>query len=340
MENTNLVLGLDTSNYTTSAAVTDAEGNIIRDLRRPLRVKQGERGLRQSDALFQHMENLPELLAEILDSPLREGIKAVCASEKPRPVEGSYMPVFLAGLRFGTVVAKSLQAPFFLFSHQEGHLAAAVHGTDLTGVSEYLAWHLSGGTCELLSVAEGGRRISIIGGSKDISFGQLIDRVGVSMGMAFPCGRAMDEEAMSGEGGNGETCAPPVERTSVKNNPLKPIPTDGLYFNVSGMETQAQRLFSRQGGEGLSRFLFQRIVQCLAEVTVKAAEHAKKQGEERAEGPRRVLFTGGVAASAFLRENLRHALSGTGAVPVFGAPALSSDNAVGISLLGGQALWR
>lgn len=317
MKKNNLVLGLDTSNYTTSAAVTSQGGELIKDLRKPLQVKQGERGLRQSHALFQHMENLPELLSEILDSPLRESIGAVSVSERPRPVDGSYMPVFQVGVRFGSVVAKSLQTPFFRFSHQGGHLAAALHGTALEGVDSYLAWHLSGGTCELLFVKGG--KISIIGGSKDISFGQLIDRVGVSMGLGFPCGRAMDQAASALQGR--------------KDNPLKPISVSGLSFNVSGIETQAQRLFSEKGGEELAFFLFQRMGECLRRVT----ETVLSQYGRSIDG---VLFTGGVAASRFLRESLSTALGSKKVPAVFGDAALSSDNAVGISLLGGQALWR
>lgn len=337
MKNSNLVLGIDTSNYTTSAAVTGEGGEIIEDLRLPLQVKQGERGLRQSHALFQHIQQLPELLARVLDSPLRGCIRAVAVSEKPRPVEGSYMPVFNAGLQFGSVVAKSLQVPFFRFSHQEGHLAAAVHETALEGAGSYLAWHLSGGTCELLRVEEG--EISIVGGSKDISFGQLIDRVGVAMGQAFPCGKAMDEAALASGAAlkdkaqreGGAAASETRDNSPAGRSPLKPIPVSGLYFNVSGIETQAQRLFSEKGGENLAFFLFQRIGECLQRVTVEAS----KTYAERS-----VLFTGGVSASGFLRSVLEDGCAAAGTAAVFGKASLSSDNAVGISLLGGQALWR
>ena len=51
------VLGLDTSNYTTSAAVFDGAGGC--NAGRLLSVRPGELGLRQSDALFQHVKQLP-----------------------------------------------------------------------------------------------------------------------------------------------------------------------------------------------------------------------------------------------------------------------------------------
>lgn len=313
--NSLLVLGIDTSNYTTSAALTDRRGEIIKNTQKPLRVKQGERGLRQSYALFQHVEQLPEILNEILDSSFREQIGAVAVSDRPRPVEGSYMPVFLAGLRFGSVAASCLGVPLFRFSHQEGHIAAASRGTPLARAERLLCWHLSGGTCELL-LCEGGT-ISIVGGSKDISFGQLIDRVGVSAGFPFPCGTFLDSAALLAE--------PEGE------NPLKPIPVEGLFFNLSGIETQAQRfLESGMPKESLSFFLFSHAADCLLRVSREACASF---------GVKQLLFTGGVSASTFLRSALEKAAD-SGFQAVFGERSLSTDNAVGISLLGGRQLWH
>ena len=384
MKNNKLSLGIDTSNYTTSVALTGFGGEIIKDLRKPLQVKQGERGLRQSHALFQHIENLPGLLEEILDSPLRMEIKAVSASDRPRRAEGSYMPVFNGGCRFGKVAAAALGVPFFCFSHQEGHLAAAVHGTALAGrfsgaadalptgggletaatvnfeaeagseaaaagafraggareiprepaQSGFLAWHLSGGTCELLRVDQ--NRISILGGTKDLSFGQLIDRVGVAMGLSFPCGGELDRLALRASQrfiGEMEKPLSSQEGRRIRpvKNPLKAIPVDGLAFNASGIETQAQRSLDQLAPEDAAFFIFQRIEECLIQVTQAAC---------RQEDRHQILFMGGVAASACLRAGLERSLAAKGIEAVFGQRALSSDNGVGISLLGGQALWR
>ena len=65
------ILGIDTSNYKTSVAVTDENQSIICDVRKFLEVKQGEKGLRQSDALFQHVKNLPVLMEEVRAIVLR-----------------------------------------------------------------------------------------------------------------------------------------------------------------------------------------------------------------------------------------------------------------------------
>ena len=92
-------LGIDTSNYATSLAVFDtAAEEVVCDRKRFLPVKPGELGLRQSDAVFHHTAALPELLRELdAEFPLHR-VDAVGVSEKPRPVEGSYMPCFLTGL--------------------------------------------------------------------------------------------------------------------------------------------------------------------------------------------------------------------------------------------------
>ena len=231
------ILGIDTSNYRTSVAIVDTEGCILTDERMLLKVKKGERGLRQSEALFQHVENLPNLFEKLPTDKYE--LSAVAVSTRPRPVEGSYMPCFKAGYGFGKAVAKSMNIPFYEFSHQEGHIEAIRSNTNISQGKPFLAWHLSGGTCELLKVnkisydflnPEDKTDIEIIGGSKDISFGQVIDRVGVLLGMNFPAGEEMDNIAC-------ETDA--VVKKYAKT--LTKIKTQGLEFNLSGIETQIQK---------------------------------------------------------------------------------------------------
>ncbi len=322
-----MILGIDTSNYTTSIALVDADGTIQMDKRIALTVKQGERGLRQSHALFQHMENLPILLKEALKEPFRSRIQAVSVSSRPRPVEGSYMPVFRAGMQFGEVLSNALSVPYYTFSHQEGHLSAAAYGTPLEKQSAYFAYHLSGGTCELLEV--NAPNISVIGGTKDISFGQLLDRFGVSMGLAFPAGKAMDEIALS-----------KWDKESRFNGKkrLKPIPVNDCFLNLSGIETQAMRalkgLLEAEENEDAKTLLFELFLQ-IGDALVRLTNAALKNKETK-----QLLFTGGVSSSAFLRSYLLKAFSQTEINLFFGRPELSSDNAVGTSLLGGKALWH
>lgn len=333
MQNTkDLVLGIDTSNYTTSVALADPNRNVIKDERILLSVKQGERGLRQSNALFQHQENLPNLLHKILPE-YRDRISAISVSSRPRPVEGSYMPVFLAGCQTGKILADAFGVPYFQFSHQEGHLKAASFNTDLQWDQPYLAWHLSGGTCELLSVIPGNQsheiQIEIIGGSLDISFGQLLDRLGVAMDLQFPCGKALDVMAMAARDHWKE------ERAQIEEVPFKPISRKGLEFNISGLETQCLRLLQSEAiaPELLVYYLFEEICRCLHKVTTKAVETT---------GITQVLFTGGVSASLFVRDRWeelqakKHALRFR---TVFGDPKHSSDNAVGTAILGGELVW-
>ncbi|MBQ4504877.1 MAG: hypothetical protein II983_04320 [Firmicutes bacterium] len=334
MQNTkDLVLGIDTSNYTTSVALTDSRRNVIKDERILLSVKQGERGLRQSNALFQHQENLPNLLHRILPE-YRERIGAISVSSRPRPVDGSYMPVFLAGCQTGKILADAFGVPYFEFSHQEGHLKAASFTTTLDWKRPYLAWHLSGGTCELLSVTPGNDdqespTIDIIGGSLDISFGQLLDRLGVAMDLQFPCGKALDTMALAARDHWKE------ELAEIKEPLFKSIARKGLNFNLSGLETQVLRLYESDtvSPEILVYALFEEICRCLSKVTVKAVEETKMD---------QVLFTGGVSASRYMRErwdDLMKKNRKTKFCTVFGDIVHSSDNAVGTSILGGECLW-
>ena len=330
MQNKDFVLGIDTSNYTTSLAFTDINGAIQMDSRKLLTVKQGERGLRQSHALFQHMENLPIMILEAFDQIDKTRIGAIAASNKPRPIEGSYMPVFKAGVNYGKVMAASLGVPFFEFSHQEGHLAAVKQNSLISEEQEYLAYHLSGGTCELLHIKD--EHFEILGGTKDISFGQVIDRIGVALGMDFPAGKELDQIALKMRDHLNDFTLSKDMKTKKSAKLLKQIVIDGFEINLSGIETQCQRELQKGADpEALIFELFQNMSHCLCLLTEKAISET---------GCPLVLFTGGVTASRFVRKEIEHYFAGNSEHLIFGDPALSSDNAVGISFLGGKKLWQ
>ncbi len=300
-------LGIDTSNYTTSAAVFDGEDG--RNLSRLLDVPPGGLGLRQSEALFQHVKRLPALFRTLRQEGLLEGIAAVGASVKPRRAEGSYMPCFLAGEGQGKTLADALGVPFFSFSHQEGHLAAAAWGAGRIELLDapMLAWHLSGGTTELLLVRpEGtGIRAKKLGGTQDLSAGQLIDRTGVLLGLDFPAGRALDELAREAQ-----------------REDFFPVKQNGLTFSLSGMENKVKELAER----GEERAVIARFVlHTLSDIILRVTQTALAQ-----EGTLPVLCSGGVASNSILRERLKGAL--------FAQSAYSTDNAMGPAILAYRAL--
>ena len=145
-----LYLGIDTSNYTTSVAVFDDETGEIIQQKKLLPVREGQLGLRQSDAVFHHTAQLHTLFERLAASADTKKIVAVGASARPRPVDGSYMPCFTVGENTAKILAAALQVPFFAFSHQEGHIAAALYGAgrpDLLNKT-FIAFHVSGGTTE------------------------------------------------------------------------------------------------------------------------------------------------------------------------------------------------
>ena len=305
------VLGLDTSNYTTSLAVYDGREGI--HVGRLLTVRPGELGLRQSDALFQHVQRLPQLFGQLRERGLdRYQIVAVGASTRPRAVEGSYMPCFLAGASQGEGLAHVLGVPFFAHSHQQGHLAAAAWSAGRMDLLDrpFLAWHLSGGTTELLLVEPEGTsvRAEILGGSKDISAGQLIDRTGVLLGLDFPAGKALS--AMAGEA---EGVAP------------FPVKLDGLSFSLSGMENQVQRRLA-EGDTPARVAAF--ALETVCHVVLRATQAARE-----AHPGLPVLCSGGVASNSRLRELLTRACQA-----VFAQPQYATDNAMGTAVLTWRAL--
>ena len=308
------VLGLDTSNYTTSAAVFDGEGG--RNQGRLLEVRPGELGLRQSDALFQHVKHLPEVVEALLGEEGLGNVQAVGASTRPRAVEGSYMPCFLAGASQGQVLSQVLGVPFYAFSHQQGHLAAAAWSAGRLDLLDrpFLAWHLSGGTTELLRVEpeEDGVavRAEILGGTSDISAGQLIDRTGVLLGLSFPAGKEVEK----------------LSRQAQKREYYK-VKVKDLTFSLSGMENKVRQMVQR--GEEPAE-----IAWFAQETVCRVVQACTKAAMEQYPGLP-VLCSGGVASNGRLKELLRQ---NCGAL--FAQPQFSTDNAMGTAILTWRALER
>lgn len=304
------VLGLDTSNYTTSAALFSGCDGL--NVGRLLGVKPGELGLRQSDALFQHVRRLPALMEQLAGRPELEGLRAVGASTRPRALEDSYMPCFLAGASQGQALACVLGVPFFPCSHQQGHLAAAAWSAGRIDLLDrpFLAWHLSGGTTELLLVEPEGCSVkaTILGGTEDISAGQLIDRAGVLLGLSFPAGKALD--ALYGQG---------TEQSSFK------VRLNGLRFSLSGMENKVKAMVE-QGVEPAQTARF--VLDTVADVVVRATKEALEQYPGL-----NVLCSGGVASNSRLRQAMEQSCGA-----LFAAPEYSTDNAMGVAILTHRAL--
>lgn len=304
-----LCVGFDTSNYTTSAALFD--GAAAQNRGRLLTVPEGGLGLRQSDAVFQHVKRL-HLMVEQLRQEVGFGkIEAVGASTRPREVEDSYMPCFLVGEGQGRALASVLGVPFYPCSHQQGHIAAAAWSAGRADLLDrpHLAWHLSGGTTELLYVEPYGHSVKarLIGRTSDISAGQLVDRVGVALGLAFPAGKELDQLSQ---------CSEKSDRFSVK--------LSGCTFSLSGMENKIKGMI-QSGCEpaDAARYTFE----TLGLVLTRATESALREY-----GDLPVLCSGGVASNTILRERL----DGLGAV--FAPPQYSTDNALGVAILTHRAL--
>ncbi len=304
------ILGIDTSNYTTSVALVTDEG--FRHERLILEVASGERGLRQSSALFLHTKNLPALMEKLAP----EGrIDAVAYSDKPRDEEGSYMPCFLAGEAVARSVAASLGVPALRFSHQAGHIMAAATTCGKTDIacSPFLCFHVSGGTTELVYATpsdKNGFDVKIVGGTADISAGQLIDRTGVLLGLKFPCG------------GELEKLAEKVGKQKVK------ISAKGALCNYSGAENNTVKML--RDGKSAAETARYALDFCSASLISSVRAARKTYGDIP------VLFAGGVMRDMIIRHELENELENI----FFGSVELSSDNAVGTAWLGKKALER
>ena len=306
-------LGIDTSNYTSSLAYTDLDNNLVFDKRINLKVKTGSRGLRQSEAVFQHLRNFPVLFNYFSDKIDGKNIIAIGVSTKPRPVEASYMPVFTVGLNFAQVLAKSLKIPLIETTHQEGHIMAGIWSSKLDPTKErFMALHISGGTTELIDVIlnknnKFSYNLKIIGGTSDISAGQFVDRIGVKLGLSFPAGPSLEQIARNSK--------VPLDIPSTVNN---------LEVSFSGPETCAQRLIDKgYDWADVARSVEICLFKTLANLIINGY---------KVTGLKDCLMVGGVAGNRFLRESLAVALNGKINL-YFAEPSHSSDNAIGVSLI-------
>lgn len=299
-------LGIDTSCYRTSVAYADDAGYTQR--RELLRVPLGKRGLQQSELVFQHVQNLPVLIEQLIaGADMR--IDCVCVSSRPRAVDGSYMPVFTVGEGAARSVAAALGVPLYRTAHQQGHLRAAMLDGRPEGET-FLAMHLSGGTTELLR-CDRALNAELLGGTTDLNAGQLVDRAGVALGCAFPAG-------------------PELEALAAGAQPQSLIPTaiDGLNCSLSGAEAQVMRMAAGEAdGSRIAVEVYSLLARTLAKMLENAAEQTGVVG---------ALLFGGVASSALLRDMLEERLVKR-RVKIklsWASPELSGDNAVGVAHIG------
>lgn len=308
MINDELFLGIDTSCYTSSAACVCANG-IKADERILLSVEPGGRGLRQSDAVFKHVRNAESLIPKVLNSVDARRIAAVGVSSCPSAREDSYMPVFLVGKTLAGSIAAALGVPLYCYTHQQGHIRAALFGNEELRERDFLAFHLSGGTSELLYVSRS-LEIKKIGGTTDINAGQLVDRLGVRMGLGFPSGKELEKLAASAVGAKGI-----ILPSSVKN----------LDCSFSGVETRAMAYLDAGAERACLAFA---IYDCIARTLAKLILNASKEFDIDD-----FLLAGGVASSNMLRKMLGARLENKSARLHFAEPGLSSDNAVGTAFM-------
>ncbi len=300
-----LILGIDTSNYTTSIALIDSNNKVLQR-KRLLPVKEGERGIRQSDAVFHHTKAYPELLEDLMKD-VNEPILAVGVSVSPTTEEGSYMPCFLVGESVATALSGVLNVPIFKFSHQQGHIAAALYSSDKTELfnSKFIAFHVSGGTTDaVLCEAENNTlKITPVASSNDLKAGQAVDRIGVKMGLLFPCGKELEKLALKSE--------------KIYKNKIKLYDGD---CSLSGLENKCLKMLENgESKEDTAKFLLTYIADTLSEMV-------KNIFTEYGELP--LVFAGGVMSNSIIREIITSRFSA-----FFAEPEFSCDNAAGIAVL-------
>lgn len=302
------VLGIDTSNYTTSVALVLNDGTVIQK-KRLLPVKEGERGIRQSDAVFHHTKAYSELVNELfLETGHSEVITAVGASVTPTTEKGSYMPCFLVGENFAKSLASVLNVPFYSFSHQQGHIAAALYSANKLEYMKksFVAFHVSGGTTDAVLCEHSDSKpfkVTPLASSNDLKAGQAVDRIGVKMGLLFPCGKELEKLALS----------------SSKTYKNKIRLYDG-NCSLSGLENKCLKMLSDgESKEDTSKFLLTYIAYTICAMTENILE--KYPGIP-------LVFAGGVMSNSIIKNIITSRFDAS-----FAEPEYSCDNAAGVAIL-------
>ena len=314
MSDRQIVIGIDTSNYTTSVALMYSDGELIANIKRPLPVKEGERGLRQSDAVFAHTKNLPSAMSEAREYLSGQALAAVGVSSRPRNIDGSYMPCFLSGVAAAESISAVCGIPIYKFSHQCGHVMAAVYSSgsfDLLDGNNFCAFHVSGGTTEMLKVSytENGFNTRLVGGTADLNAGQVIDRIGVAMGYPFPAGAHLEKLALEN-----------TQRFTRR----KPKVSDSRV-NLSGLENLALKLYRETEDARLtSAFVLDYIGNSLI---MLAEDFENKYGKTK------FVFAGGVMCNSIIKKMISERFDAK-----FAEPQMSCDNAVGIAALASRKI--
>lgn len=304
----NVFVGIDTSNYTTSCAISNENGKILHNFRILLPVNDGERGLRQSDAVFAHIKNFKLISNMIRENCKDYNILAIGYSAFPRDTQGSYMPCFLTGEAVANMISSFTESKTYAFSHQSGHIRSAIYSSGVQLEKDFISFHVSGGTTEVLKVQAteyGYYQITQIGGSVDLHAGQAIDRVGVAMGLRFPCGREMEKLAFD----------------NLSKIPSPKICVNGYECNMSGLENLALNLFLKTQDKALvCAYVFEFVGKTLEKMT----ENIRK---EHSDLP--IVYAGGVMSNSIIQKRLGKKFKNV----FFATPEFSADNATGISLL-------
>lgn len=301
-------LGIDTSCYTTSVAVLDEAGLLLGEARRILDVKPGRCGLQQSEMVFQHTRNLPNLLEQVLQGGKYE-ITAIGVSGYPRPLEDSYMPAFLAGTSVARGLSAAIGAKLHIISHQENHLEAGMWSAGGPSAERFLLLHASGGTTDLLLVerqADGRFKLTEVGGSIDLHAGQFIDRVGVALGLQFPTGPELEKLAAT---------------AGVSQMVELPVSVRKLNVSLSGPTTAALRkLEAGADGAGLALGVQYALAETFARMLRNGAAEYNVQA---------VLLVGGVASNTYIRKHVTEKLAKRRVSVWIPEARFSCDNATG-----------
>lgn len=300
-------LGIDTSNYTTSVALYNDEDNTVINIKQLLPVKSGEKGIRQSDAVFHHTVQLPQLIKKAFaDKNIK--IKSVGVSTKPCNVDNSYMPCFLSGMSVATGISTAMNVPMYEFSHQDGHIAAALYSSNKLDLlnEKFFAFHVSGGTSQIVFVEPHGEyfKTTLISDSLDLKAGQAVDRVGVMLGLDFPCGPELEKLAL---------------KSNAEYKKIKVFRRD-CFFSLSGVENKCKKMFEDgEKQEDIALYCLNYIYSALEDSAMEIIDRY---------GDLPMVFSGGVMSNVIIKNKLTENFNA-----YFAEPQYSSDNACGIAIL-------
>jgi len=321
-----LVLGIETTCDETAAAVVERHDDgraviLANVVLSQIAEHAAFGGVVPEIAARAHVEALDLIVATAMADAGRDfgALDGVAAAAGPGLIGG-----VIVGLTTAKAIAMVHEKPLIAVNHLEAH-ALTARLTDGTAFP-YCLFLASGGHTQIVAVRGVGDYVRL-GTTRDDAIGEAFDKTAKLLGLGYPGGPRVEQEAAKGDRGRFILPRPMIGRQDAD-------------FSLSGLKT-ALRLEAEKIAPLTDRDVadlcasFQAAV---VDMVVDRLRHGLRMFRQRFGAPSALVAAGGVAANQALRHALLEMAAHDEVALVVPPPALCTDNAAMIAWAGAERL--